>query len=185
MLSFIDVIFKIFKKTRDIFCHFLRLPFIGNLGKGSYLKRGVKISGNPYRIIIGTNFKIWENTVLSVGKGKIIIGNNGLIGVGSLLNAGNNIIKIGNEVAIAPHCKIFAYSHHYYKDKLVTKSYIEGDVTINDNVLIGSGVIILPNVHIGEGAVIAAGSVVTKNVDSNTIVGGVPARIIKVIKNES
>jgi len=184
LLKLIDILFKAFYRLRDIIFWVLRKPIIGKIGWGSYIKSGVKIIGNPYRIKIGKNFKIWQNCVISVSRGEIQIGNNGLLGVGSIIIGGNCQVKIGNNVAIAPHCKLFACSHHYYNENVVTESYIEGDITINNNVLIGAGVIILPNVNIGEGAVIAAGSVVTKNVDSNNIVGGVPAKIIKVIKDE-
>ena len=54
-------------------------------------------------------------------------------------------------------------------------------ITVEDEVWIGAGCIITQGVTIGKGAVIAAGSVVTKNVESNTVVGGTPARFIKNI----
>ena len=180
IIKFIDLTIKIINRFRDIFFHFLRKPFIGALGKGSYIKRGVKILGNPYRIKIGRKFKLWENCVLALGRGNNIIGNDGLIGVGSLLSAGNSSISIGNGVAIAPHCNIIAYSHHYFAGKLITDSHIEADITIEDDVLIGAGVIILPGVTIGKGAIIAAGAVVNKNVEPYTIVGGIPAKFIKI-----
>ena len=56
---------------------------------------------------------------------------------------------------------------------------IDGEIIINDDVWIGSNAVILPNCTIGKGAIIAAGAVVTKNVDSYTVVGGVPAKLIK------
>jgi len=178
-MNLIDIIYRLINRSRDIIFHYLRLPFIGKLGNGSYLKSGVKIVGNPYRIKIGQNFKIWENCVLGLGKGYIIIGDNGLLGVACILNAGNSRIKIGNGVAIAPQCKIFAYSHHYLPYKKIIDTHIEGDVVINDDVLIGAGSTILPGVTLGKGCIIAAGSVVNKDVDDFTIVGGIPAKIIK------
>lgn len=179
MEKLIDLFIKAKNRFRDTLCHYLRKPFIGSLGGGSYIKRGVRLVGNPYRIKIGKGFKIWENCVIGVGKGRIIIGDNGLIGVGTFINAGGSIIRIGNGVAIAPHCKIIAYSHHYFLGKLIAESHIEDDITIEDDVLIGAGVTILPGVKIGKGAIVAAGAVVNKDVESNTIVGGIPAKKIK------
>ena len=178
-LSYIDLLIKIKNRFRDILCHYLRKPFIGNLGKGSYIKAGVKLLGNPYRLNIGCKFKIWENCVLELGKGKIILGDNGLLGVGTILNAGNSNIVIGNGVAIAPYCKIMAYFHHYYPGKSISISHIEADIIIEDDVLIGAGVTILPGVTIGKGAIVGAGAVVNKDIESNTIVGGIPAKFIK------
>ncbi|MDD3079182.1 MAG: acyltransferase [Paludibacter sp.] len=180
-MNFIDLTFKLIYRTRDIVFHYLRKPFIGQIGKNSYLKRGVKVVGNPYRIFIGHNFKIWENSVLALGKGKIVVGNNGLIGVGSFINAGNNIISIGNGVAIGPHVNILAYSHHYSNDKNIIDSYVSADIKIEDNVLIGAGVTILPGVVIGQGSIIGAGAVVNEDVSSDTVVGGIPAKVIKTI----
>ena len=54
-------------------------------------------------------------------------------------------------------------------------------VTVEDGAWVGSGVTILPGVTIGKRAVVAAGSLITKSVESNTIVGGIPAKLIKRI----
>ena len=175
----LDIVFKILSRATDIIRYLLQKPFIGSLGRGSYIKPGVRIVGNPYRIHIGNEFKIWHNCILSLNKGKIILGNNGLLGVGTILNAGNNIIRIGNGVAIAQHCRIIAYSHHYQEGVSVFESYKTGDIVIEDDVLIGAGVTILPSVRIGKGAIVAAGAVVNKDIEPYTIVGGIPARYIK------
>jgi len=185
MLKLFDLIVKAKYRARDVVLHYFYKPFIGSLGRGSYIKSGVKIIGNPYRVTIGRNFKIWENCVISVGKGRIEIGNNGLIGVGSFLNAGNNLIHIGDGVAIAPHCMIFSYSHHYSEEKVVSESFLEADVTIEDDVLIGAGAIVLPGVTVGKGSIIAAGAVVNGDISPYSIVGGVPAKLIKLRNNAS
>lgn len=182
MLRLTDLFHKITRKVIDKlrYCYFKLL--IGNIGKGSSIKPGVKITGNPKRIFIGNEFKIWHNSVISVGKGKILFGDDGLVAVGSFVSAGNSKIIIGNGVAIAPHCNIIAYSHHYKENEEYVKCYKEGDIIIGNNVLIGSAVTILPNVNIGNNCVIAAGCVVNKDVPDNTIVGGVPMRVIRNIK---
>jgi acetyltransferase-like isoleucine patch superfamily enzyme len=61
----------------------------------------------------------------------------------------------------------------------VKDSIITGNISIEDDVLVGTNSVILPGVTIGKGAIIAAGSIVTKNVPPNTIYGGMPAKFIK------
>jgi acetyltransferase-like isoleucine patch superfamily enzyme len=128
---------------------------------------------------IGDRFKICENCIIAVGEAEIEIGDNGFIGVGTYINATYGCVKIGNGVAIAPFCKLFTFSHHYSPEKSVRESFYYKDVVIGNNVLIGSNSVILPGVTIGDGAIIAAGSVVIRDVESNSIVGGIPAKIIK------
>jgi maltose O-acetyltransferase len=178
-MHFLDMVFRILRRLGDLRRKLFYLLILGKLGRGSYIKRGIKISGNPYRINIGRNFKIWENCMLGVGAGKIIIGNDGSIGVGAILTVGTAYIKIGNGVAIAPHCKIFAYTHSYEKGKSIITTHIDANVMIEDDVLIGAGSIILPGVTIGQGAIVAAGAVVIKDVPAYSIVGGIPAKEIK------
>ena len=71
---------------------------------------------------------------------------------------------------------IFFYAVELYAD------FTGGiDITIGDNVWIGGNVLVCPGVTIGNNAVVAAGAVVVKNVEANTVVGGVPAKLIKRI----
>lgn len=91
-------------------------------------------------------------------------------------------VEIGNNVTISSGCKIYSHDHNYteLKDKKVMTA-IPGNITIEDNVWIGAGSIILSNVTIHSGSVIGAGSVVTHDVPCNSIAAGNPARIIKQI----
>jgi acetyltransferase-like isoleucine patch superfamily enzyme len=79
---------------------------------------------------------------------------------------------------IASHTIITSLTHDY-NVKIYRETLIKKKVKICNNVWIGAGAIILPGITINEGAVIGAGSVVTKDVPANTIVAGVPARILK------
>jgi len=90
-------------------------------------------------------------------------------------------ITIGNDVHIASFCAVYSSNHKYdRRDLLIRKQgYVGKSVIIEDDVWIGSHVIILPGVTIHRGAVVGAGSVVSHDVAENTIVAGVPARAVK------
>ena len=115
---------------------------------------------------------------------EIIIGNNVSLGAYNHISAINSI-KIGNGVLTGKWVTIVDNSHgntnlkSLYKSPSKRPMVSKGKVLIGDDVWIGDKVTILPNVEIGKGAVIAANSVVTKNVKSYTVVGGNPATIIK------
>ena len=107
------------------------------------------------------------------------------IGTGTLINSGvrfacpNVTIKIGSRVLIGPRVCFETVNHGLSLEtrwEITTKP-----ITIEDNVWIGAGVIILQGVHIKCGAVIAAGAVVNKDVEAFTMVGGIPARVLKKI----
>ncbi len=150
-----------------------------NFGKGSVIKKGVLIIPSPKRLSIGENTTIFHRCVLVTGLGRIELGSNSHLGVGAYLNASKGTIKIGNHVAIAPGTQIYSYSNEYKQGKNVDECHKIGDVTIKDNVLVGASTVILPGVTISEGAILGAGSVVTKDIPPFAIVGGVPAKIIK------
>lgn len=91
-------------------------------------------------------------------------------------------VIIGKDVMMGPECWIYTQNHAFEDlDKLMRLQgpQPEREVIIGDNIWIGGRVTILPGVTVGNGAVIAAGSVVTKNVPSNAIVAGNPAKIIR------
>ena len=85
-------------------------------------------------------------------------------------------LKIGNNVSIAGEVRIYTMEHDVDDPDFKERG---GEIIIDDYVVIGSRVMILPGVHIGKGAVIASGAVVTKDVEPYNIVGGVPAKLIR------
>jgi acetyltransferase-like isoleucine patch superfamily enzyme len=151
----------------------------------------------------GSKSKVLSNTTIRF-PGNIQVGNQSIIGrrvslsteisnatltIGdnTQLNRNVNIdftgnVKIGSNVVISSDTQIYSHSHGYDpKSKPIGKPII-----IEDNVWIGSGCYIMDSVeYIGEGAIVATGAIVTKNVEQNTIVGGNPAKIIKSIKREN
>ena len=90
-------------------------------------------------------------------------------------------ITFGNNVILADHITIFCNFHHYNNNDLLPFDYKSEarPVYVGDNVWIGMHAIICPGVKIDEGAVIAAGSVVTKSVPKCAVVAGNPAKIVK------
>ena len=136
--------------------------------------------------VFGNNVKIETYCAIFAREpdraGKLTIGNNSNIGDYTIIDLVDDF-HIGNDVAIGPNCTIYTHDHIYtdknlpaWKGGLISKS-----IHIEDGAWIGSGVTILPGVSIGERAVVAAGSVVTKNVVANSIYGGIPAKLIKTI----
>lgn len=93
---------------------------------------------------------------------------------------------IGNYVMIAPNCVLLDRMHSF--ENLDIPMALQGGTgkippVLHDDVWLGQNVIVMPGIEIGKGAIVAAGSVVTKNVEPYSIVGGVPARLIR--KRES
>ena len=102
----------------------------------------------------------------------------------------NNKLLIGRFCSIAPDVMFILSGDHHtnhissypYKVWIMNEKMegiSKGDIKVDDDVWIGYGAIILSGVHIGQGAVVAAGSVVTKDIPPYSIVGGVPAKVIK------
>lgn len=127
---------------------------------------------------VGENSNIRPKIKFVDGK-NISIGYNSGIGEKSFLQDCGKII-IGNDVLMGPEVMIFTTNHGIEKSKKIfEQKNIIKDVKIGNDVWIGARVIILPGISVGDGAVIAAGSIVTKNVDNYTIVAGNPAKKIK------
>jgi len=127
------------------------------------------------RYVLG--HKIGKNNFVHLGcnfYGKIKIGNNCVIGRKVILKGG--IIVIGNNVSITAETYIQTGSH--FLDDENFKSF-ETEIYIRDRAWIGLRSIILPGITLGEGSVLGAGSVLTKNIPDFQVFAGVPAKYIK------
>ncbi len=153
---------KIIGRILQEFCHRVRKSFLrkscSSVGKNLIVYSGIRIHC-PERLYIENNVAM-NNDVW--------------------INASGNV-HIGNNVIIGPRVIIHSANHKYDDPSIPIQKqgHIFERVVIEDDVWIGAGAIILPGVKIGRGSVIAAGSVVTKDVPPYTIVAGVPARKIK------
>lgn len=94
-------------------------------------------------------------------------------------------VKIGNNVMIAPHTLITTVNHPLSPAGRRKHLGIAKPVTIGNDVWIGANVTILPGVTVGNNVVIAAGAVVTKDVPDNSLIGGVPAKLLKTLVDDT
>lgn len=140
---------------------FIPLHFIR---KFAYILAGVEI-GSAAHLHMGTQFFNPRN--IKIGKGTII-------GQNAFLDGRDRLI-IGNHVDIASDVMIYNSEHDINSDEFKATT---GEVIVEDYVFIGPRVIILPGVKVGRGAVVAAGAVVTRDVEEGMMVGGVPAKVI-------
>lgn len=88
------------------------------------------------------------------------------------------LIEIGDNVTFGPHVQVLAHDASMYNALGYTKI---GRVCIGNDVFIGAGSVILPDVKIGDNSIVGAGSVITKDIPSNVVCGGNPARVISTM----
>jgi len=92
----------------------------------------------------------------------------------------NSLITVGDYSGLGPGTMLYSSNHKYEPGvPYVKQPWVEKSIDIGSNVWVGAGCIILPGVKIGNDSVIAAGSVVVKDVPAGSLMGGVPARSLK------
>ena len=120
-------------------------------------------------------FTIFHNGYINVGNNAILRLGSGYCNVGITIQCVNKIV-IGDDVFIGPGVSIQDHDEHV----VVKEGYeLSKPIVIGNHVWIGKNATILKGVTIGDNAIIAASAVVTKDVRSNTMVGGVPAKVIE------
>ena len=171
----------------------VRLRYASNitLQNGVYLDCGSYLHACPGGIEIGPGTIVMHGAVLHVYNFRnlphafIKIGKNSLVGEYTVIR-GQGGVSIGDRVYTSPFSQIIAVNHVFddpdlpFTDQGITAQGIR----IEDDVWLGSGAIVTDGVTVGKGAVVAAGAVVTKDVPAHTIVGGVPARVLREIRGE-
>ncbi len=158
------------------------------LARGVYLDEGVYLHACPGGIQIGAETMVMHHAELHVYNFRdlphagIRIGQNSLIGEFDVLRGQGGIV-IGDRVYFSPLVQVLAVNH-VYDDP--ARPFTEQGITaqgivVEDDVWVGAGAILLDGIRVGRGAVIAAGAVVAEDVPPHTVVGGVPARVLRVI----
>ncbi|TDB59796.1 acyltransferase [Arundinibacter roseus] len=154
-------------------------PFIHQRGKSVKIRRRVRMDVLPFNhFSIGDHSTIEEFSTINNGVGDVSIGQNTLIGLSNVIIGP---VTIGNNVIMAQHVVVSGLNHTYENTTIPIKD--QGTYTrpicINDDCWIGANVVITAGVKVGFHSIVAAGSVVTKDVPPLCIVGGNPARILK------
>ncbi len=168
----------------------VRLRFASHihLGHGTYLDQGVYVHACPAGVEIGPGTLVMHGAVLHVYNFRelphagIRIGKESLVGEYTVIR-GQGGVTMGDHVYTSPMVQIIAVNHVFDDpDRSFVKQGITAEgINIEDDVWIGSGAVITDGVRVGKGAVIAAGAVVTDDVPAHTVVGGVPARVLREI----
>jgi len=145
-------------------------------------------------IVMGDKVRLAAMTTISgraVGHNipQLLIGNNVGIAWRTSISVGNKII-LGNNVRIAGDCYLAGYPGHPVNAKLRALGKPDeesqvGDITLKDDVWLATGVKVMPGVTIGRGTIVAAGSVVTKDLPDYVLAAGAPARVIKSIEGQN
>lgn len=161
-----------------------------------------KMFGNDCKLLVGSGCEfISRKAILFSGKiyigrncfftaegGRIIIDDGARLNVNCHINAaGGGTIHIGKDCMIGPNVVMRSANHKFDRVdiNMVYQGHTYANIVIEEDVWLGTNVIVLPGVTIGKGAVIGAGSVVTKDIPNMAIAVGVPAKVIKYRGNNT
>jgi acetyltransferase-like isoleucine patch superfamily enzyme len=176
---------------------------LAHLGDGAVVEKGVsfhyaeririgahaRVAGNavlrantdhPDGVSVGRRTSILESVLINANRGSVVVGDDSWLGPFCLLY-GNGDIRIGDGVLVAGHTSINTVSHHAERvDIPISEQGTEvAPVVIHDDVWIGLNAVILQGVTIGRGAIIGAGSVVTRDIPAWSVVRGAPAKVVR------
>ncbi len=156
-------------------------PLYQHRGRGSKIYCSVRMDTPPYRSFsIGRHSVIEDFCCINNAVGDVVIGDNTRIG---LHNTIIGPVTIGSHVNLAQGITVTALNHNYADGthRIDEQGISTSPVDIADDVWVGANAVILPGVTIGRHSVVAAGAVVTNDVPPFSLVGGVPARVLKTL----
>lgn len=160
----------------------LLAPLYQHRGRGSKIYHSVRMDTPPYRRFwLGRHSVVESYCCINNAVGDVTIGDHTRIGIHCTVIGP---ACIGSHVNLAQGITVTALNHNFSiaNQRIDEQGISTQPVVISDDVWIGANAVILPGVTIGRHAVIAAGAVVTKDVPDYTVVGGVPAKVIKKIQ---
>lgn len=176
------------------FCLRMRLRNRSRVSAGAYLKGHERIqlgarckihdaasldATRSKGIELGERVTLNRYVYLQGGEGGVRLGNRVEVNNFTIIN-GTGGVDIGDDTLIGPGVRIISYQHRYAAGTLIRKQPTEHlPIRIGRDVWIGANAVILAGVHIGDGTVVAAGAIVTRDVAEYSVVAGVPARVIK------
>ncbi len=176
---------------------------LGAVGKNVIFGRGISLR-HPHKICIGDNVIIDDNCLLDakghensgitigdgafIGRNAIVYCKNGDIDIQSRVNLGSNCqlfsakkLVIGQGTLIAAYSYMMSGGRYQYQSEVPLaeqSSYSEGPTVIGNNCWIGAKCVVLDSVSVGDNAVIGAGAIVTKDIPTNAIAMGIPAKVV-------
>ena len=193
---FITIIIVLIEPFLKLFSKFFLLAFNLNGNASSEIIRGkfygwywrcndLRIGENttfiyPQNIRIGNRVSVYNDVeIIAYKNSEIVIGDDTHISKGSIISGIGGVI-IGKKCAISSGVRIYTISNDFKKKELpIIEQRKILPVAIENNVLIGANVVILPGVIIGQNSVVGAGSVVSKDIAPNVVAGGQPAKFLK------
>lgn len=163
-------------KSRIRVAHFKLLGV--SIGKGCYIDTGVIISGN---VSIGDGCSISSNSYIGTAfGGRVEIGNRCHIGKMNQIGSSGSKIVIADDCIFAPFVSITDGVHAFKDKSLIVRNspILTSPIEIGANVWLGSEVMVMQGVEIGEGAVIGAKALVKNSIPANAVAVGIPAKVI-------
>jgi acetyltransferase-like isoleucine patch superfamily enzyme len=160
-------------------------PFYHKKGKGSCIRKRTRLDVAPWnKFELGANSTIEDFSAINNGVGSVIIGDRTKIG---LSNTIIGPVTIGNDIRLAQNITLSGLNHNY--QDVNTPIHVQGvntsPIVIEDETWIGANVVVLAGVKVGRHSIIAAGSVVTKDIPAYSVAVGNPARVVKKYNPET
>jgi acetyltransferase-like isoleucine patch superfamily enzyme len=160
-------------------------PFYHKKGKGAYVRRRTRMDVVPWnKFELGEDSTIEDFSAINNGVGDVIIGDRTKIG---LSNTIIGPVTIGNDVRLAQNITLSGLNHNY--EDVSLPIHVQGvstaPIIVEDDCWIGANVVAVAGVTIGKHSIVAAGSIVTKNIPPYSVAVGNPARVIKTYNPET